>query len=160
MMREAGESHNISEMLATQDFPGTRTDREFNQGRCNGNQFEKTPGLGDYYKARAEAAGVNTTGKTYLSGLASFPGDPTAWVSDRHDVLRVCREKGFKCSGAVDYTPPEAEPIPDVPIAEDIVEREVDAYMANDPGERRADVEERVTAMLTGSVDANPLLVE
>jgi hypothetical protein len=136
-------------------FPGVRTDATFNRGRCNGNQFETHPELGDQYRRLADAAGVNTTGKHYCSGLADFPGDPTAWISDRGDVLRVAREKGYRVSGAVEYDPGEREPMPDVAIAPDIVDA-VDHYMENQPGERREDVVERLTELLTGQVDDEP----
>lgn len=151
----------LAEVLALRAFPAIRTDATFNRGRCNGNQFEDTPGLGNTYKAVADEAGVSVTGKTYLSGLAEYPGDPEAWVSDRGDVLRVAKKKGMKVSGDVNYVPPEREPSPDVPIASDILRREVDAYLELDPGARVEDVEERVFNALTGRVDLNPtLLVE
>jgi hypothetical protein len=159
-MRFRGQSHNLAEMLATRSFPGVKTDATFNHGRCNGNQFETHPALGDQYRRLADAAGVSTTGKFYSSGLADFPGDPTAWVSDRGDVLRVARLKGMRVRGDVEHDPGEREPMPDVPIAPEIVKGFVDDYMTQDTGERRADVEERFTRLLTGEVDDNPLLVQ
>lgn len=155
-MRAAGEGHRLAEMLAMRAFPGFVSDKTFNAGRCNGNQFEGTPAQGDFYKGLAEAAGVSTTGKYYSAGLADFPGDPAAWVSGRGDVLRVAREKGFRVTGQVDYDPGEREPMPDVAIDPEIVEGQVRAYMAKDPGERVDDVRERITGMLTGAVDCNP----
>jgi hypothetical protein len=159
-MRLDGQSHRFAEMMATRSFPAVKTDATFNRGRCNGNQFEDTPGLGDYYKGMAEAAGVSTTGKHYCSGLADFPGDPTAWISDRGDVLRIARAKGYRVSGDVNYDPGEREPMPDVAIAPDIVNEFVDDYMELDSGERRGDVEERATQLLTGAVDPHPLRVQ
>lgn len=159
-MRIDGQSHKMAIMLASRSFPGVRTDATFNTGRCNGNQFADKPALGDHYRRIAEAAGVSTTGKHYCSGLADFPGDPTAWISDRGDVLRVAREKGYRVSGDVEYDPGEREPMPDVAIDPAIVENAVDIYMAEQPGERRADVEERFTELLSGAVDPNPLLVQ
>lgn len=160
-MRKAGESHSMAEMLATRSFPGVRTDSTFNEGRCNGNQFESHPGLGNHYQGIAAAAGVSTTGKTYLSSLADFPGDPKAWVSGRGDILRVCEERGYKCSGAVEYQPDSwaHEPQSDVTIGDDIIQNEVDDIM--DMGEaeglRRSDVEEKVRELRSGAVDPNPL---
>jgi hypothetical protein len=159
-MRIDGTSHKLAVMLASRSFPGVRTDATFNHGRCNGNQFETHPALGDQYRRLADAAGVSTTGKFYSSGLADFPGDPTAWVSDRGDVLRVARLKGMRVRGDVEHDPGEREPMPDVPIAPEIVKGFVDDYMTQDTGERRADVEERFTRLLTGEVDDNPLLVQ
>jgi hypothetical protein len=159
IMRLRGESHNMAEILATRKFPGSRTDREFNAGRVNGNQFEHVPGLGDYYRKIAEEAGVSVTGKFYCSGLASWPGDPTAWVSDRGDVLRVAREKGLRVSGHVDYDPGEPTPAADVPIADDLVESEVEDILESNPGASADDVRDRVIQLRTGQVDPNPLLV-
>lgn len=156
-MRLNGESHSVAEILATRTFPGVRTDSTFNIDTENGKQFEKTPALGDQFRREAEAAGVSTTGKVYKHGLANFPGDPTAWVSGRGDVERVCKEKGFNCSGAVDYRAEEREPTPDVEIADDMVESEVNEIMELNPGVRREDVREQVVEVRTGKVDNNPL---
>jgi hypothetical protein len=158
-MRIDGQSHKMAVMLATRSFPGVRTDATFNEGRCNGNQFEAHPALGDQYRRIADASGVSTTGKWYCSGLADFPGDPTAWVSDRGDVLRVARLKGYRVSGAVEYDPGPRDPMPDVPIADDILQDAIEGEMEDDPGQRREDVEERMFQLLTGAVDPNPLRV-
>jgi hypothetical protein len=101
-MREAGESHNFAEMAALRAPPGSiGSDRAFLEGHCNGRQFEREPIVGDYYKREAAAAGVDITGKVYLSQLAERPGDPRAWVSGRDDVKRVCEERGWGCQGSV-----------------------------------------------------------
>jgi hypothetical protein len=158
-MRIDGQSHRMAVMLATRSFPGVRTDATFNEGRCNGNQFEAHPALGDQYRRIADASGVSTTGKWYCSGLADYPGDPTAWVSDRGDVLRVARLKGYKVSGAVEYDPGPRDPMPDVPIADDILQDAIEGALEDDPGQRREDVEDRMFQLLTGAVDPNPLRV-
>ncbi len=99
-MRLAGESHNMAEILATRSYPGIKTDAIFNEGKFSGSDgridTEQT-----WLRAQAEAAGVSTAGKWYCRGLASFPGDPTAWVGDRGDVLRIARERGMKVHGYV-----------------------------------------------------------
>lgn len=159
-LRANGESHSFAEILACKAFPGLKTDSVWNEGRCNGNQFETCQPRGDWYRRKAEEAGVSTTGKTYLSSLAEFPGDPKAWVSDRGDVLRVAKEKGFRAEGFVNYRPPEVEPIPTVPIAPELVEREVSEILESNPGARHDDVRERVVELRTGQVDPNPLLVQ
>jgi hypothetical protein len=155
-LRDGGMGHGLAEILATRTFPALWTDTEFNRGRCNGNQFEKTPGLGDYYRKAAEAAGVSTTGKHYCTGLADYPGDPTAWVSDRGDVLRVAREKGYKVSGSVDYTPPDrgCDPGPDVAVADDLIDAEVSDILEANPGASRDEVRDRVFQLRSGAVDA------
>lgn len=114
--------------------PALLTDSVFLAGNTNGSQFESQPEVGDYYKWVAEAAGVNVKGLLYVPGLALFPGDPKAWVSGRGDVERVCRERGFTATGAVNVqggrgdVPPE-----DVDVAPDIVEQRVLDRLEADP---------------------------
>jgi hypothetical protein len=71
----------------------------------------------------------------------------------------VAREKGYRVSGAVEYDPGPREPMPDVTIADDIIENAIEGEMELNPGQRRADVEERLTQLLTGAVDPHPLRV-
>jgi hypothetical protein len=67
---------------------------------------------------------------------------------------------GYKVRGDVNNAPGEREPMPDIAIAPEIVNEFVDEYMALDSGERRGDVEERMTRLLTGADDPHPLLVQ
>jgi hypothetical protein len=160
-MRLKGESHKMAEMLATRSFPGLRTDSVFNEGRFSGTTLEKCPAHMAWLKAQAEAAGISVNGKYYLAGLADFPGDPTAWVGDRGDVIRVCEAKGLTIKeGMVDYKAHEREPMPDVVIGDDIVEREVNRTLVENPGANRDDVRDAVYALRTGASDNNPLLVD
>lgn len=101
-LRMDGMSHPLAEMLALQSPPMSNTDREFLEGRggCY-DQFKGQQEVGDYYSRLARGAGVDTTGKVYLSGLAAYPGDPRAWVSGRGDVKKVCEERGWSCDGSV-----------------------------------------------------------
>ena len=88
--------------------------------------------MGNLYRGMAEAAGVSTTGKQYMHGLAEFPGDPGAWVDGTSDVLRVAKERGFRVHGAVDDTPPPSAPAPDVPVAPEIIEEQVEDSIGDD----------------------------
>lgn len=125
-----GDSHRWSDMMAHQQPPGARTDREFLRGHCSGNQFEDTPHIGELYKKRAAAAGVDITGKVYYGTLAEYPGDPEAWVSGRGDVQRLCERKGWGCEGAVNVKMREREnPPPKIAVAPDIVAAEVEKRM-------------------------------
>jgi hypothetical protein len=152
--RENGCTPRLAAALALRSFPGIKTDSIFNEGRWHRDQFADTPAYGRWVRAQAEAAGVNPVGKYYLSGLADFPGDPTAWVSDRGDVLRVAREKNLSIvDGYVSHRAAEREPVGDVEIADDIVEAEVRDILDADPGVRREDVREQVYALRTGQVD-------
>lgn len=101
--RAVGTSHLLAEMFAFRQGPALMTDDVFLEGRhaAQAEQFNRNPEIADAYKGEADAAGVDITGKVYLSGLAAYPGDPKAWVSGRGDVQRVCEERGWSCKGAV-----------------------------------------------------------
>ena len=127
--RRQGTSHALAEMFALGHGPSLRTDSVFMEGHCNGNQFESTPWMGDWYKAQAKAAGVSVKGAVYKSGLARFPGDPEAWVRSRGDVERICRARGWSCRGDVyvpaSYADEPDEPPDEIGVAHDIVEQRV-----------------------------------
>ena len=119
------------------------TDAAFLEGHVNGNQFENEPIIGDAYKAEATAKGVDITGKVYLSQLATYPGDPEAWVSGRGDVQRVCEQRGWGCKGSVEVKAQElAAPPPAAP------------RMAP------ALVNAKVFEILQGKIDAGEMTVE
>lgn len=148
----AGTSPKLAEMFALAAPPQSNTDREFLAGHCNGNQFEKTPGLGDFYAKHASLAGVDVTGKVYLGGLAEYPGDPKAWVSGRGDVQKVVEERGWSCRGLVNVKGRSDEPPPAaIDVAPDVVERAVmkeveenPGLLEKDPGELRHEVKEKI----------------
>jgi hypothetical protein len=131
--RLEGCTHRLAEMFAWQQPPSVMSDSVFMEGRCNGNQFEDAPWIGNIYQAEAKAAGVDTKGAHYLHGLAAYPGDPKAWVRSRGDVQRVCEERGWGCQGAVNVKPRAHDPKADTPVAADIVEAEVMAAVERDP---------------------------
>jgi len=141
-MRKEGLSHNLAEMFALQSPPHTAgTDTVFLAGHCNGNQFEKNEHIGNMYRAEAAAAGVDVKGKVYLGGLAAYPGDPEAWVSGTGDVRRVCEQRGWGCRGAVKVRSGEpVEPVPEIPLAPDIVDAEVGKVLERTPNRKHIDV--------------------
>jgi hypothetical protein len=158
-MRLSGESHNIAEVLATRRFSGLRTDAIFNEGKFSSDKGKVGPHE-VWLREQADAAGVSTNGKWYCSGLASFPGDPTAWVGDRSDVLRIAREKNFTVEGYVEHKGHQADPGDDVKIADELVEAEVRDILDSCPDAKPDDVREEVYAVRSGSVDYNPLCVQ
>lgn len=163
-MRKQGQSHNMAELLALRKFPGVKgTDSQFMAGtHCQDDMIDRTR-----YEA-AQSKGVDTNGKRYLSSLARYPNDPEAWVSGLSDVRRVVTDRGWNCSGAVDYSgfdPSQHERPADTPIARDIVEQHVSACLAAyDEGERSpqliGDIQERVTQELTGQISFTDLRVD
>jgi hypothetical protein len=152
-LRRNGVPHGMAQVLATRRFPKIRTDSTFNEGRCNGNQFEKVPELGDHYKSIAESAGVSVTGKTYLSSLARFPGDPEAWVDGRGDVERIALKRGWTVQGDVSVKGHECDFDNDPVVADDIIERETLNFIDQNPGTRIEDAREKVIEVLSGEVD-------
>lgn len=135
-MRLEGTSHSLAETLALQLPPGTKgTDRAYMEGRVCGNQFEKHPAIGNYYRKIANKAGVSTTGKYYSGQLARFPGDPQAWVSSIDDVKRVADKENLGVQGAVNRTSVRGitDPAPTVRMAEDLVREKVEAIVEANP---------------------------
>lgn len=97
--RMEGQSHNMAEICALQQMPGTSgTDRAFLEGIEN--QFRGAEWEGDTYRNIAKQAGVDTTGKFYKGTLANYPGDPRAWVADQHDARRVADDYNLQVNGS------------------------------------------------------------
>lgn len=167
-MRISGESHNMAELLALRKFPGVKgTDSDFMKGAFSGDDHSKTDALNAHYASLAKQNGTDINGKKYLPSLAAFPGDPEAWVSGLSDVRRVCADRGWNCTGAVEHVgfmPGQHAPVEDTPIGEDIVDEHVSACLRAFPeGEHTPrlvdDIRESVTAELSGAVDLSPELL-
>lgn len=172
LRRVKGQSHRMAEMLACRQPPGLKgTDRAFNEGRCNGNQFERMPWLGDYYREIAHRHGISTTGKFYASQIANEPGDPRAWISDVGELKKVAAERDITLRGIVDYTPPERDhsaadeklnkafSVDGYRVADDIVEDEIFNRVADNPEmwrdlnanpQKVADLKDEISTQLSG----------
>lgn len=120
------DSAKFDAMVESGQVPGCMTDSVFLEGSENGRQFAKNPKIGDHYKKECEKRGGQTKGRKYLSQLAKFPGDPSAWVSGRGDVQKVLEKRGWGSEGSVNVKQrgPDKPPPPPVPIADKIVDRE------------------------------------
>lgn len=157
--RVNGCKHTLAMCLASRSFPGVKTDSIFNEGRFSGDSGKI--GVEQLWlKKQAEDAGVSTTGKFYLKGLASFPGDPTAWVDSRGDVLRVARDKNMNVHGYVEYQGHETDGGEDKVIADELIEDEVADILEAHPHQNPEAVREEVYAVRTGAIDNNPLRVQ
>lgn len=159
-MRVAGESHNCAEMFATRTFPGVKTDAIFNEGKFSGQSTGECAAHGVWLREQARLAGVSTTGKWYCSGLASFPGDPTAWVDSRGDVLRIAEAKNMTTHGYIEHAAYETDPGDDLDIADDIIEDGVADILESNPHAAVDSVRSELRALRTGAVDNNPLLCQ
>jgi len=148
-----GATEAFADMVAHQIPPGTKgSDRAFMEGRLSGNWMDGMPKAAAQRMVRqARAAGINTTGKFYMGGLADKRAhlDPHAWVDSVADVKRVAKARDLEVRGIVDYTPPERPPKKSVGIAPDILNKAVKAEMEKNPGARKADVVDRVKDRIT-----------
>ena len=99
--------------------------------------------IGNRFKKLAKDAGVVTRGKQYMPGLARFPGDPEAWVSDRGDIKRIAEKNNYNVDGIVKRKATPEAPLPKG-LCETIVKRYVDQQMALTPGASREKVTEDV----------------
>ena len=158
-MRGQGESHNIAMMCSTGRTPAISTDSTFMEGRWNGAQFAGCPQLGQYYQSRADQAGVSTTGKAYISGLAKFPGDPRAWVSGKSDVREIARERNYTIHGCVEHKGHEVERPADLDIDRDIL-RDSAIGIAAETGLPWREAVDKAYSLRTGRCDPNPAPVE
>jgi hypothetical protein len=147
-----GATPQFAEMVATQTPPGTRgTDRAFMEGRMDGSWMNSMPRpLADRMVRQARAAGINTSGKFYMGGLADKRGhlDPEAWVDSVSDVKRVAQKRDLEVRGIVDYTPPEKSPAKRVDIAPDILRENVRKELKKNPGMKHGDAVDRVKSKI------------
>lgn len=154
MCREKGESHNMAKICAFRQSPGLRTDTTFLADR--GDPFDGDDARAKRCVAAARAGGVNPTGKTYIGGLAKYPGDPEAWIDGKGDVRRVCAKRGWGCEGSVTVESPVNE-TPDLfeepyRAADDLVQEEVEKRLGGEKvgTKERAELVEKVGEQLSG----------
>ena len=122
----ANAKQSFEEGLKEGIAPSIVTDSTFMSGWYSGDQFEKSPVIGEAYRSRAKAFGVNPKGKRYLHQLAEFAGDPRAWVESRGDVQRLCEERGYNCDGMVKVKSPTKEYVDKGEyVADDIIDNYV-----------------------------------
>lgn len=149
--RKEGTSHSLAEMFALQQSPGiSGTDSQFwaATGHLT-NRFNDSPGgkaIGKYYKERAEKMAPGcTSGAVYMQGVSPEAGHPLGWVKNRSDVVRALKARGCDSEGIVNFKAAESQrdKVP-VPLAPDIVKREVNARCARNPGADRRAVAEQV----------------
>lgn len=102
-----GYGHKWAEMCALQCPPGVRgADRTFMQSRYNQQWLDEMPAhQAKHLLSEARAAGVNVSGKVYMSGLADKrgPRDPAAWVDSVADIKKVAKERNLSVQGIVEH---------------------------------------------------------
>lgn len=146
-MIEAGNSPRFAEMLALQQPPGTKgTDRAFMEGRLNQQWLDSMPKpMAQQMLREARAAGIDTTGKIYMGGLADLRAhrDPEAWVDSTGDIKRVAAKRNLTVEGAVtcngEIRPPERPP-----LSERIIGEEMKHYKKKFPGKKPGELREMI----------------
>jgi hypothetical protein len=142
-----GQSPMFSEMCALQQAPATRgMDRTLMEGRYDGSWLDKLPKKqADRMIREARSAGISTSGRFYMSGLADKRGhlDPMAWIDSTDDIKRVAKVRNLEVNGIVNVT---AEPTPPkrIPLNPKIVEKLSKDMMAKDPKLSKRDAVEAV----------------
>jgi hypothetical protein len=101
----AGQTERFAIMCALMQAPGTKaSDRAFMEGRYSGNWLDELPKRqAKWLVAEAKAAGINPSGKFYMSGLADKRGhlDPMAWVDSVDDIKKVAKARNLNVQGIV-----------------------------------------------------------
>lgn len=158
-----GDARRFAEIIAARKCPGLNTDTERFKGVAAGHHIwdDIHPTCRDFYRQKAEAAGVSIHGKKYLSSLASEPGDPRAWVDSTGDIRSVCEERGYGCEGMVTVKAREAEqPDDEGPyrVAECHVTEKFNEIIESNPEvaptpREQADLKENLRTRLSGTQD-------
>jgi hypothetical protein len=143
-----GQSARFAEMCALQCPPGVRgTDRAVMQGRYNMEWLKDlSPDNAKRVLAAAKAAGINTSGKYYQSGLADRrgPADPAAWIDSAADIKKVARERNLHVSGIVDHVAEDVPPPPPKPLSERLIRRALREYRKQHPGKKEGELREMI----------------
>lgn len=147
-MIEQGMTERWATMCALQQPPGTRgTDRALMEGRYANEWMKNQPKvLTDRMLREAKAAGITTSGKFFMGGIADKRGhrDPEAWVDSTADILRVAKKRDLEVHGIVDYVPPQKGPPKEVDINPRILNEHVRKEMKADPKLSRGEAVEKV----------------
>ena len=113
-MIEDGQEESFALMCSLQQPPATQgTDRTFMEGRLNAQWLDDMPKFqADRMLREAKQAGINTTGKFYMSGLADKRGaaDPMAWISTVGEIKEVAKARNLEVNGIVNVKAEQREP--------------------------------------------------
>lgn len=146
MIRD-GQSEAFALMCSLQQPPGTRgTDRALMEGRMDGSWLNGLPKRqADRMIREAKQAGISTSGKFYMSGLADSRGhcDPRAWVDSTADVMRVAEERNYEVNGVVNRKAREVAPAPAKEISDSLLSEAVAEERKKNPTAKREDLIEK-----------------
>tara|TARA_Y100001978_G_scaffold38626_1_gene34413 strand:+ start:1841 stop:2377 length:537 start_codon:yes stop_codon:yes gene_type:complete len=113
-MVEDGQTEQFAVMCALRQPPATKgTDRTFMEGKLNQQWLDDMPPFQAKRMLReAKQAGIDTTGKFYMSGLADRRGaaDPMAWISTTAEIKEVAKARNLEVKGIVNVKAEQREP--------------------------------------------------
>ena len=142
-----GQSVSFALMCSLQQPPGTKgSDRAFMEGRLSGNWLDELPKRqANWMVKEARAAGINPSGKFYLSGIADKRGhlDPEAWVDSVDDVKRVAKNRNLNVQGMVNVQASEV-PRQNKVLSQHIEQELATKEIAKSPKMSMADAVEKV----------------
>jgi hypothetical protein len=117
------------------------------QGRYANEWMKHQPkALTDRMLREAREAGITTSGKFYMGGIADLRAhrDPEAWVDSTSDILRVAKKRDLEVHGIVDYVPPQKGPPKEIDINPRILNEHVRKEMKANPKLSRGEAVEKV----------------
>lgn len=139
VMIEKGESPRLAEMLALQQAPQINTDDTwFARFGTLEDQFKgDARGLKQVTDAAQQHGHKPNPNSVYYSGLAAFPGDPKAFITNapQGHIRSVCEERGQGSRGLVNVKArePESDPLDVSFVADDISDRIIEGWRKEDP---------------------------
>ncbi len=129
-----GCGERLASSLATQRAPYGKCRNNVLRGHSIGEEFEGDDRMQARYRRHAKKAGVSLNGKKFISQLATYPGDPEAWISTAEDVKRICKKRNWTCRGMVEHKHHENPPRESIPMDKQIFAEEVQRECEKDPG--------------------------
>lgn len=143
---DEGDCCRLCVMLMAGSPPRIKTEATFQaKSPLGGAQFH--PATRDLYLQRAREAGVTTDGRVYEPRLASFPGDPEAWISNPDELVKVAEARNYTISGDVtvkgERVPKSVAPVIAQDTLEGLMETKLEAKLGPDFVEARGAIVER-----------------
>lgn len=146
-----GDARRIREILESRTAPGISTDSTFFSGIGSLNQQILDPRSRERLYKNAKKMGIPLTGNEfYQPGLAKFPGDPRACISQaggKAQVRQMIEEKGTGSEGAVTVKARQRQPKPKCKLHPRIVARHM-REMLKEPGNALRDRREMVEQII------------
>ena len=105
---ENGCTPQFAEMVTLGQPPVYRgSDQAFMSGRLTAGGDTLLPDQRLVAEREAKAAGINTSGRFYMGGIADKRQyrDPEAWVGSRDDVISTAKRRRLQLQGQINYTP-------------------------------------------------------